>query len=321
DLLRVVNVPPRGIGQTTVDRLTAWATLNETSVFEALARIDEIGDLGPPAKKKLVAFRELLERLRAESEIAPSEMVGRVLSETGYVQALKKEDTAESDARIENLQELASSMQDYEAEAEAAGEAPSLAGFLERVTLVSDVDALPKPDGNGRADVPLQGRRSRADRRARRRAAPGVRGDHAREEAPLHDAYADAPDLRHDAVEPAEPLPRRASERGRRAPEDRGDDGRDAVRAIRRSGSGVGGARPAVAPPANAARGGAGAGQLLRRPRVLRRPHRSGDGHAPSSRRPGDPRPLRRRRGPQGGERRRAGGRRVLPGLGREEDP
>ena len=152
DLLRVVNVPPRGIGQTTVDRLTAWATANETSIFGALARIDEIADLGAPARKKLVAFRELLGRLRAESEFAPSEIVGRVLAETGYVQALKKEDTAESDARIENLQELASSMQDYEAEAEAAGEAPSLAGFLERVTLVSDVDALANPDGTGARD-------------------------------------------------------------------------------------------------------------------------------------------------------------------------
>ncbi|HEX3772756.1 MAG TPA: UvrD-helicase domain-containing protein [Polyangiaceae bacterium] len=152
DLLRVVNVPPRGIGQTTVDRLTAWATLNDTSIFDALARIDEIGDLGSAAKKKLVGFRELLATLRAESAIAPSEMVTRVLEETGYLKALEKEDTAESDARTENLQELASSMQDYEAEAEAAGEAPSLAGYLERVTLVSDVDSIPNPDGTPARD-------------------------------------------------------------------------------------------------------------------------------------------------------------------------
>jgi DNA helicase-2/ATP-dependent DNA helicase PcrA len=152
DLLRIVNVPPRGIGQTTVDRLTAWATLNGTSIFDALARIEEIGDLGNAAKKKLGAFRELLAKLRAESEIAPSEMVTRVLDESGYLQALEKEDTAESDARTENLQELASSMQDYEAEAEAAGEVPSLAGYLERVTLVSDVDAIPNPDGTTTRD-------------------------------------------------------------------------------------------------------------------------------------------------------------------------
>jgi DNA helicase-2/ATP-dependent DNA helicase PcrA len=153
DLLRIVNVPARGIGQTTVDRLTAWATAHDVSVFDALSRLEEMGDLGAAAKKKLSAFRELLEALRAASEIAPSEIVGRVLSETGYVRELEKEDTAESDARVENLQELVSSMQDYEAEAAAAGEEPNLSGFLERVTLVSDVDSLPAT-GDGIAQTP-----------------------------------------------------------------------------------------------------------------------------------------------------------------------
>ncbi len=89
-----------------------------------------------------MGFRELLLRLKKSETLAPSQIVELVLAETGYVQTLEKEDSAESDARIENLRELASSMQDYEAEAEAAGETPSLAGFLERVTLVSDADAL-----------------------------------------------------------------------------------------------------------------------------------------------------------------------------------
>jgi DNA helicase II / ATP-dependent DNA helicase PcrA len=154
DLLRVVNVPGRGIGQTTVDRLAAWATAHDTSIFDALGHLDEVGDLGAAAKKKLAGFRTLLETLRAAGELAPSEIVDRVLAETGYVQALQREDTAESDARIENLRELASSMQDYEAEAEAAGEIPGLAGFLERVTLVSDVDSVPAgPDAGGPRDV------------------------------------------------------------------------------------------------------------------------------------------------------------------------
>jgi DNA helicase-2/ATP-dependent DNA helicase PcrA len=142
DLLRVINVPARGIGQTTVDRLTAWATTHDTSIFEALARLDDVGDLGAAARKKLTGFRELLERLKATDAMPPSEVLDRVLAETGYVQTLQKEDDAESDARIENLRELTSSIRDYEAEAEAAGEPPSLAGFLERVTLVSDADAL-----------------------------------------------------------------------------------------------------------------------------------------------------------------------------------
>jgi DNA helicase-2/ATP-dependent DNA helicase PcrA len=143
DLARVVNVPARGIGQTTVDRLMAWATLNDQSLFDALARVEEIGDLGAAAKKKLTAFRKLLDAYRARADHdSPSELLVAVLETTGYLEALKKEDNAEADARVENLQELVGSIQDYEAEAEAAGDKPGLAAFLERVTLVNDVDAL-----------------------------------------------------------------------------------------------------------------------------------------------------------------------------------
>jgi DNA helicase-2/ATP-dependent DNA helicase PcrA len=154
DLLRVINVPARGIGQTTVDRLTAWATIRDTSIFQALEHLDDIGDLGAAARKKLASFRELLEKLKAAETLAPSQIVDRVLAETGYIEALEKEDSAESDARIENLRELASSMRDYEAEAEASGESPNLAGFLERVTLVSDADAVDAaPDATAPRDT------------------------------------------------------------------------------------------------------------------------------------------------------------------------
>jgi len=143
DLLRIVNVPARGIGQTTVDRLTAWATANDRSLYDALAEVETIGDLGAAAKKKLAAFRLLLDAFRARApHDSPSEMLVAVLEASGYLAALKEEDNAEADARVENLQELVGSMQDYEAEAGAAGEEPALAGFLERVTLVNDVDAI-----------------------------------------------------------------------------------------------------------------------------------------------------------------------------------
>ncbi len=143
DLGRIVNVPARGIGQTTVDRLTAWATAEGTTLFDALSRVDEVGDLGNAAKKKLVGFRELLSALRLRMDHdSPAELLTAILEATGYIATLKKEDSAEADARIENLEELVGSVQDYESEAEAAGEAPSLPGFLERVTLVSDVDGM-----------------------------------------------------------------------------------------------------------------------------------------------------------------------------------
>jgi len=143
DLLRVINVPARGIGATTIDRLASWATANDATLSDALSRLDDIADFGSASKRKLLVFRDLLERVRAAAEqLPPSELLELVLSDTGYVQALQKEDDAESDARIENLRELVGSLKDYEAEAEAAGDKPSLVGFLERVTLASDVDRM-----------------------------------------------------------------------------------------------------------------------------------------------------------------------------------
>jgi DNA helicase-2/ATP-dependent DNA helicase PcrA len=148
DLLRVINSPARGIGQTTVDRLVAWATANDLPLMNALSQLDKVADLAAAAKKKLDAFRGLVDGLRERApRETPSELLASLLDATGYVESLKKEDNAEADARIENLRELVGSMQDYEAEAQAAGEPPSLEGFLERVTLVSDVDAM---DGGGR---------------------------------------------------------------------------------------------------------------------------------------------------------------------------
>jgi DNA helicase-2/ATP-dependent DNA helicase PcrA len=143
DLARIINVPARGIGSTTIDRLVAWAKANDASLFESLARLEDIEDLGTAARKKLAAFRELLGVVVAAAEqLPPSQLLAQVLSDTGYVTALEKEDTAEADARVENLRELVGSMRDYEAEAEAAGERASLAGFLERVTLSSVVDEM-----------------------------------------------------------------------------------------------------------------------------------------------------------------------------------
>ncbi|MDP9001362.1 MAG: UvrD-helicase domain-containing protein [Myxococcota bacterium] len=143
DLLRVVNVPARGIGSTTIDRLVAWATANGATLFNSISRIEDIGELGTAAKKKLAGFRELLVGLRSAAEqLVPSELLERTLDDTGYVRALQGEDTAEADARIENLRELIGSMRDYEAEAAAAGEKPTIAGFLERVTLASDIDGI-----------------------------------------------------------------------------------------------------------------------------------------------------------------------------------
>jgi DNA helicase-2/ATP-dependent DNA helicase PcrA len=143
DLLRVVNTPARGIGATTIERLTTFAAARGVSVSDALERVDEIDQLAAAAKKKLAQFRDLLGDLR---EIVPSTAPGPLLQEilvrTGYKAALEQENSAESDARLENLQELYGSLLDYEEEARAAGEAATLESFLERVSLQADTDAM-----------------------------------------------------------------------------------------------------------------------------------------------------------------------------------
>jgi len=142
DLLRVINTPVRGIGATTIERLCSYASERGVSVYQALRAGDSLPDvLGKPAKKKLIAFGQLLDELVvAAADSAPTALLKLVLRKTGYVEALKAEDSAEADGRLENLAELEGSILDFETEAQARGEAPTLEGFLERVSLHSDSD-------------------------------------------------------------------------------------------------------------------------------------------------------------------------------------
>ena len=143
DMLRIINVPARGIGNTTVDRLAALAHTHGRSIFDTLPLAQQSPEFGTAAKKKLAAFASLLDGLAKEAtELSPSLLAARILEETGYARALQAENTAEADARLENLAELIGSIEEYQEEAIAAGEEATLAGYLERVTLATDVDQL-----------------------------------------------------------------------------------------------------------------------------------------------------------------------------------
>ncbi|HVU00617.1 MAG TPA: UvrD-helicase domain-containing protein [Polyangiaceae bacterium] len=143
DFLRVVNVPARGIGDKTIEALIREATARGTSLFDAIVPLVEGAALKPAAKKNLHAFERLISGLRKEQgEVSPHDLANRILEFTGYREELRKEDTAEADARLENLEELVGSIAEYERDAEEAGETPTVSGYVERVSLVSDVDAL-----------------------------------------------------------------------------------------------------------------------------------------------------------------------------------
>ncbi|MCC7538831.1 MAG: UvrD-helicase domain-containing protein [Deltaproteobacteria bacterium] len=140
-LLRIVNVPPRGIGKTTTDRLQAAGAETGESIWSVLPRVAP--ELGKAASTKLAAFRELVEALAKKApDLKPSELAREVLEVTGYVRALESEDSAEADARKQNLQEILGSMEEFEQEAEV----PTLAAWLESVSLQSATDEVAEGD-------------------------------------------------------------------------------------------------------------------------------------------------------------------------------
>jgi DNA helicase-2/ATP-dependent DNA helicase PcrA len=137
-LARVINVPPRGIGQTTLERLRERAAAANTSLWEALESL--IAEAGGKRLAALEDFRELLTGLReAYGKEPPAEFLRRVLRRTGYLDWLMQQETPEAEARAENLGELVNAVAELGEGAEGdAGE--SFQEFLDRTALVSDAD-------------------------------------------------------------------------------------------------------------------------------------------------------------------------------------
>ncbi len=141
DMLRIINVPARGIGGKTVQLLIDHALSHGTSVWTALGEVLDNPALGTAAKKKLKAFKQLMDQLIVLAERdGPRDLADAILDRTGYRKMLRDADTAEADARLENLEEFVGSLAEYEVEADNAGQQPSLAGYLERISLVADID-------------------------------------------------------------------------------------------------------------------------------------------------------------------------------------
>lgn len=140
---RVVNVPARGLGKTTIEKVGAHAHARGTNALEAMRALVDEGALPKAAASKARAFVELVDALgalRAEGSEA-SVLAREVLERSGYRAMLTADDSAEADARLQNLGELVAAMAEYESE----DESPSLEGFLERVTL----DVGTEADGSG----------------------------------------------------------------------------------------------------------------------------------------------------------------------------
>ena len=135
---RIINIPKRGIGAASINKVALYAQEQEISFYDALCVAEQVPGLGKAAAKirPCVLF---IQSMKAKAKLlSVADLLQEVIETTGYVRELEAEGTDEAEARIENIDELISKAVDY-AEGE---EAPTLNGFLENVALVADIDSF-----------------------------------------------------------------------------------------------------------------------------------------------------------------------------------
>jgi DNA helicase II / ATP-dependent DNA helicase PcrA len=142
---RIVNVPRRGIGQTSLSRLLAHANTMGLSPWEAAADPEAVPNLGRAAVKAFDRFMSTMHRLKERLDTGPpvATFLGEVLAETGYLDALEAERTIEAQGRIENLEALMVAAQEYDARAEQ----PSVEEWLQQLSLFAAGDDLADDEG------------------------------------------------------------------------------------------------------------------------------------------------------------------------------
>lgn len=152
-LERIINVPRRGIGETTLAKVEAYARSQvdelgqPLSLYAAMGSAGRVEGLSVQYRRRLAEFHALLEGLREEAARLPvTDLVGRVLQESGYLEALQAEQGPEAESRLQNVQEFLTVTQQFDDQ--TGGQPGKLAEFLEQVALVSDADAYDEGAGS-----------------------------------------------------------------------------------------------------------------------------------------------------------------------------
>ncbi|MEN6357244.1 MAG: DNA helicase PcrA [Armatimonadota bacterium] len=144
-LRRVINVPTRGIGQTSISRLEMFAINEQITLYEAIRRAEEATDITKKARVAIAKFGEMVHHLHEMVDTVPvRRLTEEILLLSGYIEALKAEHSMENQSRIENVEELLSVTEQFEINNEDS----SLRTFLENVALISDIDTY---DESGKA--------------------------------------------------------------------------------------------------------------------------------------------------------------------------
>ena len=147
-LRRIINYPKRGIGDRALEEVAAFAAREQISLFAALLRITEIGSVPNKAAQSIATFTKMVTALQTllEAKSKPSVIIEAALEQSGLLADLENSTDPQDEVRLENLQELVSAALDYEErplDELAEDEEISLAGFLEKVSLVADADEIP----------------------------------------------------------------------------------------------------------------------------------------------------------------------------------
>ena len=139
---RIINVPKRGIGATTLGRIQDYADKMSVSFYDALRVAEEVPSIGR-SLSKIDGFVTFIQSLKSKAEsYTVRELLEEVIELTGYVAELKAEDTEEAQARIENIDELISKTESYQEAMEEQGQPATLSGFLEEIALIADIDSV-----------------------------------------------------------------------------------------------------------------------------------------------------------------------------------
>ena len=139
---RIINVPKRGIGATTLGRVQDYADNMGISLYEALRVAEEVPSIGR-SLSKIDGFVTFIQMLKSKADVMTvEEILQEVIDSTGYVAELEAEDTEESRARIENIDELISKTVAYQEAMEEQNQPATLSGFLEEVALIADIDTV-----------------------------------------------------------------------------------------------------------------------------------------------------------------------------------
>lgn len=143
---RIINVPRRGIGATTIQRVTDYSIDRGISFYEALQNADYIDGCSRAASRihDFVSFIELLKSRLDDVDFNIKGLIDEIIECTGYVKALEEEDTIEANARLENIDSLINKIIQYETDAseDPSGEPATLDGLLENIALVADIDTV-----------------------------------------------------------------------------------------------------------------------------------------------------------------------------------